>query len=62
MARKSDRWTVAEIRIFVPDLTVEGRDAIVRWLKDRAFKIEQSKCDYHSFNQPDRLHKLKVGR
>ena len=62
MARASDRWLVAELRLHVPRLTTQGRDAVVEWLRERADKISSSKCGHYDFEQPERLHKLKVGR
>jgi len=60
--RSSDRWVMAELRIHVPALTPQGRDALVAWLRDKAVRIEKFKCeDNYDWNQPDRLHKLKVG-
>lgn len=60
--RESDRWIVADLSIHVPALTPEGRDALVAWLRDRATKLEQFKCDNsYSWNQPNRKYRLKVG-
>jgi hypothetical protein len=62
MAKASDRWTMAELHICVPALTSNGRDALVRWLRERASAIEKFECmDSYSWNQPNRKYRLKVG-
>lgn len=60
--KQSDRWLMAELSLFVPTLTLEGRDAVISWLRDTADKIEKKSCGAYSFEQPDRKYKLKVGK
>jgi len=60
--KKGDKWLMGEITLYIRDLTPEGRDTIVSWLRATAEKIERKKCSTYVFEQPERKFKLKVGR
>jgi len=58
--RQAERWLMAEINTHVPQLTKEGRDTLVEWLRSTANKIEGLKCDSR-WSQPLRKYSLRVG-
>jgi hypothetical protein len=59
---QNERFIIAELRFTPLNLTPEGRDAIVRWLEDTTYKLKQSECGEHSWDQPLRLYRLRMGR
>jgi len=51
---------MAEVNTHVPQLTKEGRDTLVEWLRSTANRIEMLKCDSR-WSQPLRKYSLRVG-
>jgi hypothetical protein len=60
--KQGERFILAELRLIPLNLTPEGRDAIVSWLRNEAVKLERTKCGERSWDQPLRLYRLRMGR